>query len=113
MIVASREDIAEQLWLRDEHELARMVLDADDRTHGRVMELAAKPTLGRLIHDRVDQLLVSAAIEVLTGERRKPRRWRARSDERLPQFWQEVGPDRDRRSESDPLADIRRVLGEG
>ena len=67
----------------------------------------------RLIRNQVDQLLVSAAIEVLSGERRKPRRWRARSEDRLPQFWQEVGPDRDRRSEADPLADVMRLLDQG
>jgi hypothetical protein len=112
VIVASREDIAEQLWLREERELARTMLDADDDTHRRVMEVAARPSLGRLIHNQVDQLLVSAAIEVLSGERRKPRRWRARSEGELPQFWQEVGPERDRREQQDPLADVMRLLGE-
>ncbi len=112
MIVASREDIAEQLWLREEYELARTMLDADGETHRRVMEVAARPTLGPLIHNQVDQLLVSAAIEVLTGERRKPRRWRAQSEDELPQFWQEVGPERDHRDRQDPLADVMRLLGE-
>ena len=112
MIVASREVIAEMLWLRDEPELARAVLDADDVTHRRVTELAAEPTTGSWLHSRVDDVLVLAAIEVLSGERRKPRRWRARSEALLPRFWEEVGPDRDRRDEHDPVDDVLRLLDE-
>jgi hypothetical protein len=111
VIAASREDIAEQLWLRDEPELARAMLDADAVTHRRVMEVAAKPMTG-LFHNRVDELLVAAAVKVLTGTRRKPRRWRPASEDLLPQFWQEVGPERDRRDQQDPLADVMRLLGE-
>ena len=112
MIIATREDIAEQLWLRDEPHLARAVLDADDPTHRRLLELAAEPTTGSLLHCRVDELLVVAAIEVLSGERRRPRRWRPRSEELLPRFWQQIGPDRDRRSAQDPLDDVLRLLAE-
>lgn len=112
VIVASREDIAEQLWLRDEPDLARAMLDTDDATHRRVMQVAARPMTGFPFHSQVDELLVAAAVKVLTGTRRKPRRWRPASEELLPQFWQEVGPDRDHRSEGDPAADIMRLLGE-
>lgn len=112
MIIAGREDIAEQLWLRDEPDLARAMLDADDDTHRRVMEVAAKPLTGFPFHNQVDELLVAAAVKVLTGTRRKPRRWRAHPEELLPQFWQEVGPQRDRRGRRDPLTDILRLLGE-
>ena len=112
MIVASREVIAEMLWLRDEPELARAVLDADDATHRRVVELAARPTTGSWRHSRVDELLVAAAIEVLSGRRRNPRRWRARSEDLLPRFWEEVGADRDRRDEHDPVDDVLRLLDE-
>ena len=112
MIIASREDIAEQLWLRDEPELARAMLDADAATHRRVMEVAAKPTTGLFFHNTVDELLVAAAVKVLTGTRRRPRRWRAASEDLLPQFWQEVGADRDNRSHRDPIADIIRLTDE-
>ncbi|WP_157936853.1 hypothetical protein [Geodermatophilus chilensis] len=113
MIVASREDIAEQPWLHKEHDLARAVLDTDDTTHRRIMELAAEPSTGSWPHCQVDQLLVAAAVEVLTGARRQPRRWRARSEDRLSSFWRGVGPDRDRRSQQDPVADVLRFLDEG
>jgi hypothetical protein len=112
VIVASREDIAEQLWLRDEPDVARAMLDVDDATHRRVMQLAAEPTTGSFLHSRVDELLVAAAVEVLTGERRKPRRWRARSEDRLSEFWQDVGPERDNRDQQDPLAQFMRLLDE-
>ncbi|MGY1606632.1 hypothetical protein [Geodermatophilus sp. SYSU D00700] len=80
MIIASREDIAEMLWLRDEPDLARAVLDTDDATYRRIMEVAARPGTGSWLHDRVDELLSAAAVRVLTGGgRRRPRRWRARS----------------------------------
>src|SRR6476661_7368351 len=95
MIAASREDIAEQLWLRDEPEMARAMLDADDPTYRRVMQLAAEPGTGFFGHDRVDELLVTAALAVLGGSRRRPRRWRALPQDRLPQFWEEVGEGRD------------------
>jgi hypothetical protein len=112
VIIASREDIAEQLWLRDEPDLARAMLDADDDTHRRVMEVAAKPMTGFPFHNQVDELLVAAAVKVLTGTRRKPHRWRANSEELLAQFWQEVGPERDHRDQQDPLTDVMRLLGE-
>ena len=76
------------------------------------MEVAAKPTTGFLFHNKVDELLVAAAVEVLSGTRRKPRRWRAAGEDLLSQFWQEVGPERDRRDQQDPLADVMRLLGE-
>lgn len=112
MILAAREFIAEQLWLRDEPDLARAMLDADDATHRRILELAAEPGTGSWLHSRVDELLVTAAIEVLSGERRRPRRWRARPEEHLDRFWQEVGPERDRRDDDDPLDDVLRRLDE-
>jgi Arc/MetJ family transcription regulator len=112
VIIASREDIAEQLWLRDEPDLARTMLDVDDATHRRVMEVAAKPTTGYFIHNEIDELLVAAAVKVLTGTRRRPRRWRAGSPDLLPQFWQEVGPERDHRGHRDPIADVMRLLDE-
>jgi hypothetical protein len=111
VIAASREDIAEQLWLRDETELAAAMLDTDDVTHRLVMQVAAKPRTGGFIHNRVDELLAAAAVQVLTGgDRRKPRRWRPRSDEELATFWHQVGPERDHRDPQDQMADILRLL---
>jgi hypothetical protein len=112
VIVASREDIAEQLWLRDEPDLARAMLDTDDVTHRRIMQVAAKPMTGFPFHSQVDELLVAAAVKVLTGTRRKPRRWRPASEDLLPQFWLEVGREGDHRGERDPVADVMRLLGE-
>jgi hypothetical protein len=63
-------------------------------------------------HNQVDELLVAAAVKVLTGTRRKPRRWLAASEDLLPQYWQEVGPERDHRGQQDPLTDVMRLLGE-
>jgi hypothetical protein len=57
-------------------------------------------------------LLVAAAVKVLTGTRRKPRRWRPASEDLLPQFWREVGPERDHRDQHDPVDDVMRLLGE-
>src|SRR3954452_15171025 len=59
-------------------------------------------------HNQVDELLVAAAVKVLTGTRR----WRAASEDLLPQFWQEVGPERDHRDQQDPLTAVMRLLGE-
>jgi hypothetical protein len=112
VIVASREDIAEQLWLRDEADLARAMLDTDDETHRRVMQVAAKPMTGFPFHSQVDELLAAAAVKVLTGTRRKPRSWRPAPEDKLPQFWREVGPERDQRAQRDPVADVMRLLGE-
>ena len=112
VIIASREDIAEQLWLRDEPDLARAMLDADDDIHWQVMKVAAKPMTGFPFHNQVDELLVAAAVKVLTGTRRKPRRWRAASEDLLPKFWQEVGPERDHGDQQDPLTDVMRLLDE-
>ncbi|SDN47525.1 hypothetical protein SAMN05660199_00078 [Klenkia soli] len=109
MILASREDIAEQLWLRDETQLAEAILDADESTHRRVMEVAAKPLTGYFMHSEVDELLVAAAVRVLSHSRRRPRRWRPNPDRTLVDFWQHVGHDRDRRS-PDRVDDITRLL---
>lgn len=113
MLMAPRETIAEQLWLRDEGELAVGMLDADEETHRRVMEVAASPRTGGLFTSRVDALLTLAAIQVLTGEKRKPRRRRPRPEADLEAFWQQVGPDRDRRDPDDPLAGLSGFLPGG
>ncbi|WP_336030033.1 hypothetical protein [Geodermatophilus sp. FMUSA9-8] len=110
--MASREDIAEQLWLRDEPELARAVLDVDDAVHRRIMVVAARPLTGGFRHSLIDELLVAAAVRVLDG-RRRPRRWEARSEDLLPDFWREVGPEQDRRSGGDGFsALVQRVIEE-
>lgn len=113
MIVASREDIAKQLWLRGETDLARAMLDADEAVHRRIMELAARPDSGSPGHDRVDDLLVAAAVEVLSGgERREPVRWRPQPEESLHDFWQQVGSERDQRSKGEgALGALTDLLG--
>jgi hypothetical protein len=87
------------------------MLDADDATHRQVMQLASEPGTGFLGHDRVDELLVVAALTILAG-RRKPRRWRTRSSEALSQFWGEVGEHRDRRVGRDPMDDLAQIFDE-
>lgn len=110
MILASREDIAEQLWLRDEPDLAETMLGTDDTTHRRVMEVAAKPLTGYFIHSEVDELLVAAAVRVLTGSRRRPRSWKPLPEKRVEDFWMLVGPNRDGRSDAADGDDITRLL---
>jgi hypothetical protein len=110
VIIATREDIAEQLWLRDEQDLAVAMLDVDAATHRRVMERAARPTTA-LFHSEVDQLLVAAAVRILGG-RRRPASWDPRPENDLADFWQLVGAERDRRNHDDPGADVLDLLGD-
>lgn len=44
MVIAAREDIAEQLWLHGEEELSVRMLDTDDATWQRVMQVAVNPS---------------------------------------------------------------------
>ncbi len=113
MLLATREDIAEQLWLRDEPDLAVAMLDADESTHRQVMEVAARPSTGGLFTSRIDALLTLAAIQVLTGEKRKPRRRRPRPDSDLVAFWERVGTERDIRDPDDPLSELTGFLPGG
>ncbi|MCZ2849323.1 hypothetical protein [Modestobacter sp. VKM Ac-2978] len=112
MIVATREDIAEQLWLRDEQELAVAMLDCDAATHRRVMERSTAWRWSSLRHDTIDELLVAGAVEVLDGKRNKPRRWQPRSEDTLAAFWDLVGPERDRRTPDDPAGQVLGLLGD-
>jgi hypothetical protein len=83
------------------------MLDTDDAAHRRIMELAALPDTGSPGHDRVDDLLVAAAVEVLSGgERREPRRWRAQPKDSLHGFWQQVGPERDQRGRGEDVLGV-------
>ncbi|SNR59485.1 hypothetical protein [Blastococcus mobilis] len=98
-IITSREEVAEQLWRHGEDQLALRMLDTDEATWVRVMEvaMACPQALSRSSAAMVDTCLAYGAVEVLTGAARAPA-WRRRRPERgLPAFWAEVGPERDRR----------------
>ncbi len=118
MIVSPREEIAEDLWCYGEPELAVAMLDVDQATHHRIMELAASPKNGGLFRSsRIDALLAAAAVDVLTnGQRRKPKRRKRLRESEIQAFWSHVGRDRDTRDPEDPvrytLAILERELGE-
>lgn len=96
MIVAHREDIAEQLWLRGEEALAKAVLDVDAETLARIFDVAGRPFTGGF-RTSVDDLLVAAAIQVLAGKRRRPAVRKPLPDRECGGLWAVVGVDRDRR----------------
>lgn len=89
------------------------MLDAGETTYRRVMEVAASPRTGGLFTSGVDALLTLAAIQVLTGEKRKPRRRRPRPETDRAAFWQQMGPERDRRDPDDPLSGLSGFLPGG
>jgi hypothetical protein len=99
MIIASREEIAEQLWRYGEDQLAVRMLDADEATWLRVMEvaMAGPQALSRSSTSMIDTCLAYGAVEVLTGAARAPARRRRRPERELAAFWAGVGPERDRR----------------
>lgn len=111
-IVAERETIAEQLWLRDEQELAVAMLDVDDATYRLVMDFAGKPFVAGPLTMRltIDDLLVAGAIRVLTGKSRKPRRRQPLPEERAEGLWAQVGRDRDTRDPDNPAAGLSPFL---
>jgi len=88
------------------------MLRTDALRYRRVMEVAARPTTGGLFRSRVDELLVAAAIRVLTGRRRRPARWRPHSDECLDEFWSHVGRDRDQRGDEGQCDEVLRLPGQ-
>ncbi len=112
MIISPKEEIAEDLWCYGEPELAVAMLDVDDQTHQRVMELAASPKTGGLFgSSRVDALLAAAAVIVLTnGDRRKPQRRKRLPDSEIAALWNRVGRDRDTRDPDDPMRDTLAIL---
>ncbi len=99
MVVALPEDIAEQLWRYGEDELAVRMLDVDEATWEKVMRTAAAPPeqVRRQGRGTVDEALVHAAVEVLTGTSRPLARKRRRPAGQLAAFWARVGPERDQR----------------
>ena len=98
VVIAAREDIAEQLWLHGEEELAVRMLDTDDATWQRVMQVAIDPAqLRGRSSATVDFALAHAAVEVLTGGPRALARSRRRPAREVAGFWQQVGAARDRR----------------
>lgn len=106
MVLASREDIAEQLWRYGEEDLAVRILDSDDATWTEVMTLAAAPP-AQVLHNgggTVDAALAYAAVEVLTGAVRPLTRKVRRPAEQVVEFWRQVGPERDRRPADGPLS---------
>lgn len=106
LIVAAREDIAEDLWLYGEEELAEAMIDSDDATYRRVMVTAFEPEQqkGRAGSLLIAESLALAAVEVLTGEPRPLARKRRRPGKALDELWRRVGQDRDKRGEGDWLA---------
>ncbi|SNR59458.1 hypothetical protein [Blastococcus mobilis] len=105
MVVAAREDIAEQLWLHGEEELAVRMLDTDDATWQRVMQVAVDPAqLRGRSSATVDFALTHAAVEVLTGGSRALARRRRRPSREVAGLWQQVGAARDRRPARGPLS---------
>lgn len=92
MVVAAREDIAEQLWLHGEEELAVRMLHTDDATWQRVMQVAIDPAqLRGRSSATVDFALAHAAVEVLTGGPRPLARSRRRPAREVAGLWQQVG----------------------
>ncbi len=118
VIVSTREEIAEDLWCYGEPELAVAMLDVDEGTHHRIVELAASPRTGGIFRgSRIDALLAAAAVDVLTnGQRRKPQRRKRLPEFEIDAFWSHVGRDRDTRDPDDPVRDtlaiLERELGE-
>ena len=116
MVLASREDIAEQLWRYAEEDLAVRMLDSDDVTWTQVMTAAAAPPaqIAQSGGGTVDAALAHAAVEVLTGAARPLARKVRRPAEDVAAFWARVGPDRDQRSSADgplgmPAQDVVRL----
>ncbi len=105
IVIAAREDIAEQLWLHGEEELAVRMLDTDDATWQRVMQVAVNPSqLRGRSSATVDFALTHAAVEVLTGGSRALARRRRRPAREVAGLWQQVGGERDRRPVHGPLS---------
>ncbi|MFP5371934.1 MAG: hypothetical protein ACLGI3_14470 [Actinomycetes bacterium] len=115
MVVAVPEDVAEQLWRHGEDELAVRMLDVDESTWEKVMATAAAPPeqVRRRRRASVDEALVHAAVEVLTGAARPLARKRRRPAGQLASFWARVGPERDlrRAGGADPLRPRERRPG--
>lgn len=105
LIIAAREDIAEQLWRYGEDELAIAMLDADDDGWHRVMGVAGQGprALAQASNVMIDTSLAQAAVQVLTGTDRPLRRRRRRPQTGLAGWWQRVGPERDRRDPDSPF----------
>ena len=98
VVIAAREDIAEQLWLRGEEELAVRMLGTDDATWRRVTEVAINPAqLRGRSSATVDLALAHAAVEVLTGTPRPLARSRPRPAREVARLWQQVGAELDGR----------------
>lgn len=112
LIVAEREAIAEQLWLRDEHGLAVSMLDVDDATYRKVMEFASKPFIAGPLTMRlsIDDLLVAGAIRVLTGKSSKPRRRQPLPEQHAEGLWAQVGRERDGRDPDNPVSGLKPLL---
>jgi hypothetical protein len=105
MVIAAREDIAEQLWLHGEEDLAVRMLDTDDATWQHVMQVAVNPAqLRGRSSATVDFALTHAAVEVLTGGSRALARSRRRPAREVAGLWQQVGEERDRRPVRGPLS---------
>ena len=115
MVVAVPEDVAEQLWRHGEDELAVRMLDVDEATWGKVMVTAASPPeqVRRQGRGTVDEALVHAAVEVLTGVPRPLARKRRRPAGRLATSWARVGPERDLRRRAEADRPLRTGCGDG
>lgn len=112
-VLLAREGFAEQLWRYGEAELAVRMLDTDDATYRRVMEVASSPTALRGDERRgvmLAEMSALGAIEVLTGEPRRPQRRRRLPESSVEGLWAQVGRERDRRARPGDLAEALRVV---